>query len=145
MTDRRISYGTLVRAGGTVAGSIRSATGGLGRGSNVRVTRSDSRRSFAASNGTNLASLLGMFIALATAPIYAHYTTVPRLFGTTVLQDQQWGGYIMWAPGSMMFIIAGLVLLYRQFQREDQGGPLDERVRLLEDTETPWAAPGVEQ
>lgn len=89
--------------------------------------------------------IAGMFIALASAPIYTHYTTVPRLLGTSVLQDQQWGGYIMWAPGSMMFIIAGLVLLYRQFQREEGRGPLDERARLLDDVEAPWAAPGVER
>jgi putative membrane protein len=55
--------------------------------------------------------LTGVAIAFANEPIYTYYTTVPRLFGLTVMQDQMIGGVIMWVPGSMMYIMAILVFL----------------------------------
>ena len=55
----------------------------------------------------------GVAIAFASEPIYRHYTTVPRAWGLTVLQDQMLGGVIMWIPGSMMYIIAGIILISR--------------------------------
>jgi cytochrome c oxidase assembly factor CtaG len=62
--------------------------------------------------------LLSMLIALADQPIYPYYTTVPRLWGLTVLQDQMLGGAIMWVPGSMMYVVAATILLFRLFQIE---------------------------
>lgn len=56
---------------------------------------------------------LGVVIAFAESPIYTYYTTVPRLWGISVLNDQQLGGLIMWIPGSMMYIIATLVIVAR--------------------------------
>lgn len=56
-------------------------------------------------------ALLGISIAFATEPIYYYYTTVPRLWDTSVLQDQMLGGVIMWIPGSMMYMVAALVLI----------------------------------
>ena len=55
--------------------------------------------------------LAGVAIAFATQPIYTYYTGVPRLFGISVMDDQIWSGLIMWIPGSMMFIIAAIILL----------------------------------
>ncbi len=52
---------------------------------------------------------LGASIALATKPIYTYYESVPRLWGMSVLDDQRLGGVLMWAPGSMMFLMAALV------------------------------------
>ena len=43
--------------------------------------------------------------------LYSYYLSVPRLWGFTVMQDQQLGGAIMWIPGSMMFIVAALIVL----------------------------------
>jgi len=65
-----------------------------------------------------LSMVVGVVIALANVPIYTYYTTVPRLGGLTVLQDQMLGGLIMWVPGSMMYIIAALVLV-RQILRDE--------------------------
>jgi cytochrome c oxidase assembly factor CtaG len=56
-------------------------------------------------------ALTGIAIAMASEPIYEHYTTVPRLGEMTALQDQMLGGTIMWIPGSMMYIIAALILI----------------------------------
>ena len=57
--------------------------------------------------------LLGVALAFAEAPIYPYYETVPRLYGLSVMDDQIWGGLIMWIPGSMMYVIAALALLAR--------------------------------
>jgi cytochrome c oxidase assembly factor CtaG len=65
-------------------------------------------------------ALTGIAIAFAQEPIYTYYTTIPRLGEMTVVQDQMLGGVIMWIPGSMMYIIAALVLIARVIQAADQ-------------------------
>jgi len=55
--------------------------------------------------------LTGVFIAFASQPVYTYYESVPRIWGVTVMQDQMLGGAIMWIPGSMMFLIAGLIVM----------------------------------
>jgi cytochrome c oxidase assembly factor CtaG len=69
-------------------------------------------------------AITGAVIALAGEPIYTYYTEVPRIGGMTVLQDQMLGGAIMWIPGSMMYIIAALILIARLVQGEDSKGPV---------------------
>jgi cytochrome c oxidase assembly factor CtaG len=54
--------------------------------------------------------LTGVAISFATEPLY-NYGGVPRLGSLTVLEDQMLGGVIMWIPGSMMYLIAALVLV----------------------------------
>jgi cytochrome c oxidase assembly factor CtaG len=53
----------------------------------------------------------GVAISFANEPLYEHYLTVPRLWGLTALEDQQLGGTIMWIPGSMMYLLAAIVLI----------------------------------
>ncbi|MCP5096848.1 MAG: cytochrome c oxidase assembly protein [Chloroflexi bacterium] len=65
--------------------------------------------------------LIGMGITFAREPIYTYYTAVPRLWELTAVQDQMVGGIIMWVPGSMMFLIAALILISRLFQTNVQG------------------------
>lgn len=60
----------------------------------------------------------GIAIAFASEPIYEYYTTVPRFYGLSVLDDQVLAGVIMWIPGSMMFLLAGLIFLSRIVQAE---------------------------
>jgi putative membrane protein len=64
-------------------------------------------------------AITGVAIAFASQPIYTYYTTVPRLGSMTVMQDQMLGGVIMWIPGSMMYIIAALILIARLIQAEE--------------------------
>jgi putative membrane protein len=72
-------------------------------------------------------ALTGIAIALASEPIYEHYTTVPRLGEMTVLQDQELGGAIMWIPGSMMYIIAALILIAQMLRADSkEGAPTEE-------------------
>ena len=63
--------------------------------------------------------LLGVWLTFASQPVYPHYTTVPRLWGLSVLQDQMFGGVIMWVPGSMMYVVAAVVLVWQILQRDD--------------------------
>ena len=70
--------------------------------------------------------LTGAAIAFATEPIYTYYNNVPRLMGLSVMEDQQLGGVIMWVPGSMMYIIAALVLISRLLQGESRKPALPE-------------------
>jgi putative membrane protein len=55
-------------------------------------------------------SVLGALLALAPSSWYAQGPD-PRLFGLTPLEDQQLGGLIMWVPGSLAYIVVGLVIV----------------------------------
>jgi putative membrane protein len=84
----------------------------------------------------------GATIAFSGQPIYTYYTAVPRLWGITVLQDQMLGGIIMWIPGSMMYIIAALILVARWMQAEEAKQPLPDAQWA---TEEAMMAPGLER
>ncbi len=87
-------------------------------------------------------ALTGISIAFASEPIYTYYTTVPRLGAMTVLEDQMLGGVIMWIQGSMMYIIAALILLAQIVRDEDQKEPLPESQWP---TDEAMLAPGFEE
>ena len=70
--------------------------------------------------------LAGLAIAFAGGPIYTYYEAMPRLWGLSVMEDQQIAGVIMWVPGSMMYILAALVLVGRYLQEEEKKPPLRE-------------------
>lgn len=53
---------------------------------------------------------LGALLTFSTGLWYPIYTDTAPLWGLTPLQDQQLGGLIMWVPGGLAYIIAGLVL-----------------------------------
>lgn len=63
---------------------------------------------------------LGIALSFATHPIYTHYLSVPRLGTLSVLEDQMIGGVIMWVPGSMMYIIAAVILIGSWFSKEEK-------------------------
>ncbi len=69
---------------------------------------------------------LGVAITFSSQPIYTYYTGVPRIGGLTVMEDQMLGGLIMWIPGSMMFIIAALILIAGIVSAEEDKEPLPE-------------------
>jgi cytochrome c oxidase assembly factor CtaG len=87
-------------------------------------------------------ALTGIAIAFASKPIYEYYTTVPRLGTMTVLQDQMLGGVIMWIPGSMMYIVAALILIARVVRADEDKEPSSESERATAET---TRAPGFEQ
>ena len=68
--------------------------------------------------GSSLASLfttmlhtsaLGALLTFSSSAWYAG--DAPRAFGLSALEDQQLGGLIMWVPGGMSYLIAGLFLV----------------------------------
>ncbi len=67
--------------------------------------------------------LAGIGITFSREPIYTYYTHVPRLWGLSVMEDQMLGGSIMWIAGSMMYLIAALVLIARYVQVDDKKKP----------------------
>ena len=84
---------------------------------------------------------IGIAIATADEAIYPYYTSVPRIWGFTVIEDQTLAGVIMWIPGSMMFLLAVLLLLANALQTaaEEQVRPMTEW-----DTDETMVAPGLE-
>jgi len=104
----------------------------------------------ALSRGVRIAYLLatvpvnmaaGVAISFANQPIYTYYTTVPRPWGMTVMQDQMLGGVIMWIPGSMMYLFAALILISRLIQVESDKQPLPESEWAADEA---LLAPGLE-
>ena len=55
---------------------------------------------------------LGALLTFAPTPWYAPYAAVGA-FGWTPLEDQQLGGLVMWAPGSLAYLVAALVIAAR--------------------------------
>lgn len=68
-------------------------------------------------------ALTGIVISFSGEPIYTYYESVPRLGTMTVLEDQMLAGTLMWIPGSMMYIVAALILV-AQIAGEEEGGGL---------------------
>jgi cytochrome c oxidase assembly factor CtaG len=67
--------------------------------------------------------IAGVTIAFAGDVLYTYYETVPRIWGVTALQDQTLAGVIMWIPGSMMFILAALILVAGLLKGRDGQAP----------------------
>lgn len=85
---------------------------------------------------------LGVVLAFAGVTIYSYYEAVPRLWGIDPVTDQRIGGVIMWIPGSMMFIIAALVLIAQMLQEEDSKPALPEKEWASEEA---LSAPGLKK
>jgi putative membrane protein len=56
---------------------------------------------------------LGALLAVAPTPWYPSYADSPAGFGLNALEDQQLGGLVMWVPGSVVYLIAGLAIVAR--------------------------------
>jgi cytochrome c oxidase assembly factor CtaG len=56
-------------------------------------------------------SLLGALLTLAPRVLYPLQTHDAPAFGLAPLEDQQLAGLLMWAPGSVVYLVAGLGLM----------------------------------
>lgn len=65
----------------------------------------------------------GAVIAFSSTVIYPYYASVPRLWGLSVMQDQMLAGTIMWLPGSMMVLVAVLILVARLLSEDQKKSP----------------------
>ncbi|MHB0870729.1 MAG: cytochrome c oxidase assembly protein [Chloroflexota bacterium] len=65
-------------------------------------------------------SLIGALLTFAQYPLYATYQRVPRLWGISVLQDQQLAGLVMWVPGGLVYIFPIFVLIALLLRQEER-------------------------
>jgi putative membrane protein len=80
-------------------------------------------------------TLLGAIISLATTPIYPFYLNAPpvngiiplppfvngaRLWGLSIMDDQQIAGLIMWVPVNTMYFVEFMAVLFLWFRKEDK-------------------------
>ncbi|MCA9966686.1 MAG: cytochrome c oxidase assembly protein [Anaerolineales bacterium] len=87
--------------------------------------------------------VVGVVLAFLPEVAYTYYLSVPRLWGIDALTDQRIGGIIMWIPGSMMFLIAALVLIARMLGGESKKPRLSEKDNW--GNEKIVAAPGIKR
>lgn len=71
-------------------------------------------------------SLLGALLTFASSAWYSPYLETAAHWGLTPLEDQQLGGLIMWVPGGLAHLIAGLVVGARWIGQERRG-PVPDR------------------
>lgn len=60
---------------------------------------------------------LGALFTMSETVWYPIYGSRAQVFGLSALEDQQLGGLIMWIPGGLAYVVAGLVLCARWLQR----------------------------
>ncbi len=63
---------------------------------------------------------LGALTTFKTQVLYTAYDIEGRLFGIDPLADETGGGFVLWVPGSMMAIIAVLIVVYDWNSREEK-------------------------
>lgn len=70
--------------------------------------------------------LLASLLTLTSTLWYPYYAMHPPILGLTPLQDQQWGGLIMWLPGSVLYLTAAVVLFFCMLSEDEQMADEDE-------------------
>ncbi len=85
---------------------------------------------------------LGLLLTLAPVVLYRSYAAAVRPEGLSALDDQAWGGVVMWGLGGLIDMLAVLVLLYRCLSLGARGRlPALERARAS----ATFPAPGPRQ
>ena len=56
---------------------------------------------------------LGALLTFAPRAFYAPHWLTVQSWGLTPLEDQQIAGIVMWAPASLVYLLAAMVILYR--------------------------------
>ncbi len=56
---------------------------------------------------------LGALLTFANRALYAPHWLTTQVWGLSPLEDQQVAGIVMWAPASLVYMLAALVILYR--------------------------------
>ncbi|MGH7024190.1 MAG: cytochrome c oxidase assembly protein [Caulobacteraceae bacterium] len=67
---------------------------------------------------------IGAYTTFKGRVLYPAYDVVGRLFHIAPISDERLGGFIMWAPGSMMMLVAVLVVIHDWAGFEDK---MDDR------------------
>jgi putative membrane protein len=67
---------------------------------------------------------IGVFTSFKSHELYTAYDVAGRLFHMSAMDDERLGGFIMWAPSSMMMLLAVLVVIHAWAGHEET---LDDR------------------
>ena len=70
---------------------------------------------------------LGAYLSLKSTALYSSYDEKGRIWGLAALQDEQLGGFMVWIPGSMMFVVLLLVVIRLWGARETRMEALRQR------------------
>jgi cytochrome c oxidase assembly factor CtaG len=62
--------------------------------------------------------LLGAIITLSDHVIYHGYDAAPRMWGMTPMEDQGYGGLLMWLPGGLVLWASMIYVFVRWVQTE---------------------------
>jgi putative membrane protein len=71
-------------------------------------------------------TFLSLAIFSASEPLYAHYATLVRSWGPSVLTDQQAAGAIMWVAGDLTFVTALVLVVLAWMRAEDRTAAADD-------------------
>ena len=69
-------------------------------------------------------TVLGGIITLAPDVLYATYLHAPRVWDLSAAEDQQWGGLIMWIPGSLIYLTALTAVFFIWFEGQEKAGEI---------------------
>lgn len=64
-----------------------------------------------------LMGLLGALLTFTPRAIYEPHLLTTQPWGFAPLEDQQIGGVVMWAPGSLIYLLAAMAILFRKLFR----------------------------
>jgi putative membrane protein len=64
--------------------------------------------------------LLGSYLSFKSEVLYPAYDEVGRLWSIAPITDERFGGLTMWIPGSMMFAMAAMSMIFLRGRQEDR-------------------------
>jgi len=67
-------------------------------------------------------TMLAAVLTFAPAPLYSFYNEAPRLWGLSVMDDQQIAGLLMWIPGNMIFFLPFGFIFFKWMDRDAREG-----------------------
>lgn len=62
--------------------------------------------------------VIAIYISMADDLLYPAYAVAPRIMGISPMADQQYGGLVMWIPGSMFFYLVMSVVFFKWWKRQ---------------------------
>jgi putative membrane protein len=71
-------------------------------------------------------------ITLADVVLYPWYSGSPRVWGLTPLDDQRYGGMLMWVPGGLFYWLAMTFVWFAWVKRESENDAREEAAREQE-------------
>lgn len=68
-------------------------------------------------------SVVAIVLTYSDTTFYPAYASAPRIWGITPIEDQRYGGLLMWLPGGMIFFGVASVRFFQWARDEEKSGP----------------------